>query len=100
MFAWLKRLFDRSDDPVYSCDLYRDKAAGSCAHVDGPLCDFPKCSMLADYRSEKEGMTIAGSGASELGKLMREQHGKSGPARMKTANVELSGLPRGEPDGD
>lgn len=26
----------------------------------------------------KEGMTIAGSGASELGKLMREQHGKSG----------------------
>ena len=60
MFAWLKRLFDRSTDPVYSCDLYRDKSAGSCAHVDGPLCDFPKCSMLADYRQQKEDMTIAG----------------------------------------
>ena len=58
MFGWLKRIFDRSDDPVYSCDLYRDKDAGSCAHVDGPLCDFPKCSMLSDYRREKEGMTI------------------------------------------
>ncbi len=43
MFAWLKRLFDRSTDPVYSCDLYRDKSAGSCAHVNGPLCDFPEC---------------------------------------------------------
>ena len=58
MFAWLKQIFDRSDDPVYSCDLYRDKHAGSCAHVDGPLCDFPKCSMLAEYRQKKEGMTI------------------------------------------
>ena len=27
----------------------------------------------------EEGMAIAGNGASELGKLMREQHGKSGP---------------------
>ena len=79
MFGWLKRIFDRSDDPVYSCDLYRDKSAGSCAHVDGPLCDFPECSMLAEYRRHKEGMTIAGDGAAELGKLMREQHGKGGP---------------------
>lgn len=79
MFAWLKLIFDRSNDPVYSCALYRDKNAGSCAHVDGPLCDFPKCSMLADYRQQKEGMTIAGNGASDLGKLMREQRGKSGP---------------------
>ena len=37
MFGWLKRIFDRSDDPVYSCDLYRDKEAGSCAHVDGKV---------------------------------------------------------------
>ena len=54
MFAWLKRIFDRSADPVHSCDLYLDKEAGSCAHVDGPLCDFPECSMLADYRQQKE----------------------------------------------
>ena len=52
MFAWLKRLFDRSNDPVHSCELYRDKSAGSCAHVDGPLCDFPKCSMLADQTKD------------------------------------------------
>ena len=61
MLAWLKRIFDRSNDPVYSCDLYRDKEAGSCAHVDGPtysVRDFPKCSMLAEYRQKKEGMTI------------------------------------------
>lgn len=80
MFAWLRRIFDRSANPVHSCDLYRDKKAGSCAHVDGPLCDFPDCSMLADYRAKKEGMAIAGNGSSELGKLMREQHGHGGPA--------------------
>jgi len=37
MFAWLKRIFDRSADPVHSCNLYRDKEAGSCAYVAGPL---------------------------------------------------------------
>jgi hypothetical protein len=79
MLAWLKRIFDRSDDPVYSCDLYRDKEAGSCPHVDGPLCDFPNCSMLSEYRQQKEGMTISGHGASDLGKLIREQHGKNSP---------------------
>jgi hypothetical protein len=79
MFAWLKRMFDRSNDPVYSCGLYLDKKAGSCTHVDGPLCDFPACSMLAEYMQQKGGMTIAGNSASDLGKLMREQRGKSGP---------------------
>lgn len=44
-----RRLFDRSNDPVLHCTLYKDKSAGSCAHVDGPLCDFPSCSMLAEY---------------------------------------------------
>lgn len=47
---WLKNLLDDPNDPVKHCDLYRDKAAGSCAHVDGPLCDLPCCSMLKDYR--------------------------------------------------
>ena len=81
MFGWLKRIFDRSDDPVYSCDLYRDKEAGSCAHVDGPLCDVPKCSMLSDYRREKEGMTIKDDPQfrEDLRKMMAEQRGKSGP---------------------
>ena len=29
-------------DPVYGCRLYDELG---CSHVDGPLCDFPKCSM-------------------------------------------------------
>lgn len=58
MFKWIKNLFDRSNDPVYSCDLYKDKEAGSCVHVDGPMCDFPECSMLMDYKRSKEGFTI------------------------------------------
>ena len=65
MFAWLKRIFDRGNDPVYSCDLYRDKAAGSCAHVDGPLCDFPGCSMLADYRAQKEASQLVTEGTKQ-----------------------------------
>ena len=79
MFSFLRRIFDRRTDPAYSCDLYRDKCAGSCAHVDGPLCDFPECSMLSDYMAKNEGITIAGNGASELGSLMREQHRKGYP---------------------
>ena len=50
MIRWLKDLLNDPNDPVKHCDLYRDKVAGSCAHVDGPLCDFPGCSMLRDYR--------------------------------------------------
>lgn len=52
MIRWLKNLLDDSTDPVKHCDLYKDKAAGSCAHVDGPLCDFPGCSMLKEYREQ------------------------------------------------
>lgn len=90
MFAWLKQIFDRSDDPVYSCDLYRDKDAGSCAHVDGPLCDFPKCSMLAEYRQKKEGMTIKDDLAVPRG--LAEDDGRAtrqewpGAACVKTTN--------------
>lgn len=73
MFRWLKGLLDGSADPARSCAQYLDKEDGSCAHVDGPLCDFPKCSMLQEYKQRKEGMTVAGNGVSELGKLMREQ---------------------------
>lgn len=40
-------------DPVYNCKLYTDEG---CSHVDGFLCDFPKCSMLKEYL--EEGMTI------------------------------------------
>lgn len=81
MFKWIRRLFDRSSDPVHSCALYKDKAAGSCAHVDGPLCDFPRCSMLEDYLKESEGMTIKDDPEfwKELRKMRAEQRGRSGP---------------------
>lgn len=44
----IMRLFISPDDPVWHCEVYRTKQ--SCAHVDGPLCDFPKCSMLQEHR--------------------------------------------------
>jgi hypothetical protein len=42
-----------ANDPVRNCDVYRDKANGSCVHVDGVLCDFPDCSILKNYREAK-----------------------------------------------
>lgn len=51
MLKWLKKLFCNPEtDPVCGCDVYKDKENGSCAHVDGPLCDFPDCSILKMYR--------------------------------------------------
>ena len=44
-------IFKTSNDPVKSCQLYRELG---CSHVDGMLCDFPKCSMLKDYKEVKE----------------------------------------------
>jgi hypothetical protein len=41
----------RKNDPVYSCDLFKKEG---CAHVDGYLCDFPTCSMLKDWKLERE----------------------------------------------
>jgi hypothetical protein len=81
MFGWITKIFDRSNDPVYSCDLYRDIEAGSCAHVDGPLCDFPICSMLAEYRESKEGITInnADKFHQELKEMMEEQKRNRSP---------------------
>lgn len=50
---YLKEMFDTSRDPAKHCDLYKDKAAGSCCHVDGLLCDFPKCDMLRKYKEKR-----------------------------------------------
>lgn len=38
------------NDPVKHCKLYKEIG---CSHVDGMLCDFPKCSMLKDYEESK-----------------------------------------------
>ena len=46
---FFKNIFHRlfKNDPVYSCKLYKERG---CSHVDGILCDFPKCHMLKDYK--------------------------------------------------
>ena len=41
----------RETDPVYGCELYNEQG---CTHVDGMLCNFPKCSMLQDYRTKSK----------------------------------------------
>lgn len=38
------------NDPVKHCKLYKEFG---CSHVDGMLCDFPKCSMLKEYEESK-----------------------------------------------
>lgn len=38
------------NDPIKHCKLYKEIG---CSHVDGMLCDFPKCSMLKEYEESK-----------------------------------------------
>ena len=47
---WAKFKFYHDNDPVKKCELY---LAEGCSHVDGPLCDFPKCSMRNAYLVEE-----------------------------------------------
>ena len=47
MLNFIKKLIKISkNDPVKKCSLYRDM---KCSHVDGFLCDFPKCTMEYEY---------------------------------------------------
>ena len=71
MIEWIKKIFDRSNDPVFNCELYKE---AGCSHVDGPLCDFPYCSMLVECRDSKEGITINDDEQfhKELKELMQE----------------------------
>lgn len=48
------RIFNDPTDPVKHCNVYKDKANGSCAHVDGPLCNFNTCNMRLDYDKPSE----------------------------------------------
>ena len=47
----LKEIFDSDTDPVKRCPVYLDKKGGSCSHVDGPICDWPDCSIVEKYRN-------------------------------------------------
>lgn len=37
------------NDPVRHCPVYKDLENGSCAHVDGFLCDMKTCNILKEY---------------------------------------------------
>ena len=59
MLKWFREfleLFRWPDypDPVKDCPVYLDKEYGSCCHVDGPICPFPKCSMIDEYHVKKQ----------------------------------------------
>lgn len=41
----------RTDDPVKQCPVYKDEG---CTHVDGYLCDYPKCSIVEQYLDERK----------------------------------------------
>ena len=45
----IKRFFFRlkNSDPLYHCLVWKNEG---CSHVDGLLCDYPKCEMLKEYR--------------------------------------------------
>ncbi len=43
----LKKLCDiGKNDPVKKCPIFLTEG---CSHVDGVLCDYPKCSMVKNY---------------------------------------------------
>ena len=52
-FLWniIVGLFDRSNDPVHSCDVYKNIG---CSHVDGMLCDMRNCPILNEYKQGKD----------------------------------------------
>jgi hypothetical protein len=51
MFKFIKKLIDAmKNDPVKYCRLYKETG---CSHVDGFLCDYPKCDMLKEYNGNK-----------------------------------------------
>ena len=46
---WWLKLNDRSNDPVYSCEVYNSQG---CSHVDGFLCDMATCDILKKHKLE------------------------------------------------
>ena len=41
---------ERLNDPVYHCDVYKEKG---CSHVDGLGCHLQDCNILDDYKIQK-----------------------------------------------
>lgn len=48
IFKKIKRFYYRfrNSDPLHHCPYHLNEG---CVHVDGPLCDFPKCSIYNNY---------------------------------------------------
>ncbi|CAK0780922.1 hypothetical protein CCP4SC76_7640010 [Gammaproteobacteria bacterium] len=53
MFKRLKKFLNAQNDPVKNCEVYLDKEAGSCCHVDGPHCDMEDCEIRFQYHKEE-----------------------------------------------
>lgn len=61
---------NKKDDPVHHCSLYKDEG---CAHVDGPLCDYPHCTMLKEYLLKKQWDQGAQLGIKEIDRFSPQQ---------------------------
>jgi hypothetical protein len=47
MYLLIKSLIiNYRSDPLYQCKVYRQQG---CAHIDGYLCDYPKCDILQEH---------------------------------------------------
>ena len=42
----LYSIFDVSKDPVFSCEVYKNKG---CSHIDGPLCCMKTCKTRINH---------------------------------------------------
>lgn len=47
----VRKIFTGHTDPAKNCGFYK---SFGCSHVDGPLCDFPRCSMLKEWYKKKQ----------------------------------------------
>lgn len=41
----------QQNDPTKKCEAFKNEG---CSHVDGPLCNFPNCSINIDYTEENK----------------------------------------------
>lgn len=47
MINFIKTIFNRSNDPVKKCKIYKEKG---CVHVDSYLCDMDTCIILNEHK--------------------------------------------------
>lgn len=47
----VRKIFTGHTDPAKNCGFHK---SFGCSHVDGPLCDFPCCSMFKEWYKKKQ----------------------------------------------